>query len=588
MKNIFELTETDKMVDEYKKLKKQIEELEKQTEDLMLVDTNEEITELNKKISLLNSKLAVMPKFSFFTKIIKRKEYLNYKNLSLELENLKKELTKAKETLNENKKTQLKTLEEEIKTFSKRINEIFLIAEKSIRDKTQATIRDFKKQVTYDENGIPIIDDSLPEKFKDEFVDLNFDAETFSLDDIALVHTTDYFPENHVIKTPKDAKVLYRGEYAAPLVINGKDANGNSYSHRNTVHFALNGLVSSHAYGDFSNRKFIIIEPMKYHMDTIHCVRPEDTWTKGSVKLSDDAIILVREDEYNNLSQEMLKEYNVIKFCGDEEKVVEKILLILGYKPQGIGMWNWKNNSRNNGKNDDILYKYIQKNYPEKLQMSHSGSVEAEVEKNLVLRDRLISAIRNENVLTINGLNISYEELIVMMKYMEEYRKQKKSTIIQDFGIRVKENNVYLLDDDSIIESYKSDFDLGIVNEVEKIINLYETIMPYLTMRKKVLSYLLGETFDGTNNIPLTSDMVAKMYQCKNLSHLNIRDFLNNYGIRKLDNLNYQILSDSETIRQYDKIDDEFCKEFEELITNTKSRRWFLYDDDIEEIEYYR
>ena len=137
-----------------------------------------------------------------------------------------------------------------------------------------------------------------------------------------MVHATNYFPKNHTIKTSKDSGVMYE-KYYALIPVDGEDKKGYAYSHRNSIHFALNGLVSHVTGGNqWDQMGIIIIEPMKEQIESIRCIRPEDTWTNASIKLSERAIILLSEDEYEKFNQEFLNsntKYNIIKFSNGSE-----------------------------------------------------------------------------------------------------------------------------------------------------------------------------------------------------------------------------------------------------------------------------
>lgn len=75
------------------------------------------------------------------------------------------------------------------------------------------------------------------------------------------------------------------------------------------VLFSLNGLCpddSKHGFGNntFSNKKCAIIEPLKYHIDQTISLVPTDTAIKGDIYLSEESIILIDEEIFNNLTEE--------------------------------------------------------------------------------------------------------------------------------------------------------------------------------------------------------------------------------------------------------------------------------------------
>ncbi len=75
------------------------------------------------------------------------------------------------------------------------------------------------------------------------------------------------------------------------------------------VLFSLNGLCpddNEHGFGNntFSNKKCAIIEPLSYHIEQAISLVPTDTALKGGVSLSNEAIILIEEETFTNLSKE--------------------------------------------------------------------------------------------------------------------------------------------------------------------------------------------------------------------------------------------------------------------------------------------
>ena len=114
-----------------------------------------------------------------------------------------------------------------------------------------------------------------------------------------------------------------------------------SSQYRSTVHFAVNGLVSSHAKGDFSNRNFIILDNLAHHLknNDIRSFRMEDTYMYGDVSLSMDAVIMIRADKYEELILQFpqLEQFNIVLYIGSETKAVELYLTSIGIISEKIG-----------------------------------------------------------------------------------------------------------------------------------------------------------------------------------------------------------------------------------------------------------
>ena len=114
-----------------------------------------------------------------------------------------------------------------------------------------------------------------------------------------------------------------------------------SSQYRSTVHFSVNGLVSSHSKGIFSNRNFIIIDPLSYHLKNsdIRSFRMEDTYMYGDVQLSDQVVVMVNKDKYADLVLQypQLNQYNVVLYTGNETLAVEAYLTSIGIISEKIG-----------------------------------------------------------------------------------------------------------------------------------------------------------------------------------------------------------------------------------------------------------
>lgn len=176
---------------------------------------------------------------------------------------------------------------------------------------------------------------------------------SYNLGDLALVRTTGAFPFNHEVHTP-----LYDGAYdfGGSMYLNDtiNDILREEYpdswqeeaekfkiyfeNKRDTLHFTLNGLVASSMYGNFDGRGFIIIEPLKYHIDeTMLSLRPEDTFFKGNMELSDESVIIISDKEFEKIKDDEryihdLDKFKVFVYSGENQVLaVRDTLNYLGY-----------------------------------------------------------------------------------------------------------------------------------------------------------------------------------------------------------------------------------------------------------------
>lgn len=103
---------------------------------------------------------------------------------------------------------------------------------------------------------------------------------------------------------------------------------------RHTIHFTTNGLVKGGFIGadDWDNKPYIILEPFKYHVDpSLRGGFAGDVYYNDQMKLSNEAIILVKKDWYDTHKDTLPKGYNYRTFSGDPNEVVKETLKSLGY-----------------------------------------------------------------------------------------------------------------------------------------------------------------------------------------------------------------------------------------------------------------
>lgn len=268
--------------------------------------------------------------------------------------------------------------------------------------------------VKYNENGFPLISDQIPLVNSDPQID----EHNFSIDDLAMVHLTRYFPVNGVISSAIDA---------------GVDVS------RKTIHTSLNGSVSSHLGGNWDDCSIIILDPLKNHIDQVACVWSVDTFTYGSMKLSPDAMILIDNKKFNEIYSQN-KEYidanrdRFLVFDGEKSIVVNNLLSLLGYPPQKIGGWSWENQE-----NADILNNYMKKNYPDKLVEPHSITTYSQIE---------------DFDATLHSMNIDYNgnDMVIDLELLYSLRKNKSNLTLEQF---IKQSGIYVMDNEIHLSGIK-------------------------------------------------------------------------------------------------------------------------------------
>lgn len=155
-----------------------------------------------------------------------------------------------------------------------------------------------------------------------------------SLSDIILVHKTYYAPQNNTIKTSENAGATVEHDFT----FEGKEYNYLTPSHRQTIHFSMNGEVTANDGGNFTGRKYAILIPFEnIDKEQIGSAYPVDTFLDGDVRIQPGGYILCPEVEREKVGKQ---NPNLIVLGYEKESVDEygdKLLeQVLGYKKEGI------------------------------------------------------------------------------------------------------------------------------------------------------------------------------------------------------------------------------------------------------------
>lgn len=222
---------------------------------------------------------------------------------------------------------------------------------------------------TYEMSSIKEVQDTYQEM---GIVEENAKYKNYTVNDIMLVRTTNIFPKNRTITTLANSSFIAKSSMNFIYDAFSYDLDKEileqleTYQmfYRSTIHFAENGLVSSHLYGNFDNQDFIILEPLAEQLgiNDFKNFAGQDTFIKGNVKLSEQAIIIIKKERYEQIKNEYpeIENFNIILYEGipkeikeeylnnndnstatfdvnDERAIVERVLIDLGYVPELIG-----------------------------------------------------------------------------------------------------------------------------------------------------------------------------------------------------------------------------------------------------------
>jgi hypothetical protein len=156
------------------------------------------------------------------------------------------------------------------------------------------------------------------------------------------VHKTDYIPKNGNIMTPKSARVKHHPR----IYVKGKERPVEIESARDTVHLAVNGEVSPHNFAQHDYR-YAVLVPFEDIKDQVGYAAGCDTFTKGDVKLGENAWILCPKED----REEVMAKNPGIKVVGFEgEKAMgypNPFLTKLGYRFEQNNQFAWNNHDSN-------------------------------------------------------------------------------------------------------------------------------------------------------------------------------------------------------------------------------------------------
>ena len=325
------------MVDEVKQIK--LEELNNQK-----VQYEEKEENIKQKLRTIRSELwqleyeksrgiTIRDNFSFLEKwITRRNAYKKFKAQSKRFSELPKLISKVKSELDE--ETQRVEHELEASGVNSKLREIvekisFIENAKTLYE-IGITPTDAIKLL--EENGIqPVLSES------DKQIVLH-PRDYSSKSSLIGVHKTKYPPTANMIKSAKDSNV----EYKTSITINGTEYEYSFKSGRDTVHMAMNDEVSSHMYGSWDDCKYAVLIPFSdIPNEKIGRAETMDTFTRGSIELSENSWILCPKNEV-----ERLKTFNPkVHVLGYEGENVlgfsQPFLTQLGFRAEDVGMWGW-------------------------------------------------------------------------------------------------------------------------------------------------------------------------------------------------------------------------------------------------------
>lgn len=367
-------------------------------------------------------------------------------------------------------------------------------------------------QMFYEDKGFPLLTPSYMYQKDESF------GKELALEDLVMVHATDVYPRKNVIA-----------------------ANNQGYTNRNTVHTALNGRVSSHKYGNWDKCKIIIIEPLKNHIKQVVSLLPADTFTYGSIFLSEESLILIDADSFDEIYKQNKEDIDsnknrIILYRGDSSIVTDNILMLLGYKPQSIGNQNWLSCD-----NLRLFNEWRLRNYPYIESNLHNGTVYSILEKTRKEKNYVTSHIKTKEGKYASDTVISLNELWILFVY---FIKHKQKYYLQD------ENQLIRNITSALLNKSLSKYENYSLNDIEMYLNKHNVeafIREYGIMAYDNEIHLLGykehiKLYDGIKYFYLDSIVESDDYEsnlvkeCSHISDFQIEKImllLRKYGLMK-------------------------------------------------------
>ncbi len=316
------------------KIKDELARYESLSEEIKRLD--DEIKEIDKLESPQMPYEHLAPlNYSLLSKLLfKRKEYLEkVKERNEALSNYDKaneEYYKKRESLKslEEKKNECIALQASLSNVLEEYKQIS--SANNIKDlgmtfeEATSFLIENNEEVILDESDLDIINNES-----------NFESKK----DFCLVHKTMYSPKNSKVSPAFSQNIMK----SSATYFDGEEFTFNYNVGRNTVHFCLNGEVTSHSLGVFEGREYAVIMPFEKADDsTLTSLRGEDTYFEGPLSIKGGYILCIKDK-----LEEVKKNNPEVTVIGVDNSNIDgyanAFLSMLGYKNEEIGTVDWTN-----------------------------------------------------------------------------------------------------------------------------------------------------------------------------------------------------------------------------------------------------
>lgn len=192
-------------------------------------------------------------------------------------------------------------------------------------------------------------------------------------ENLYIVHKTDFFPRDHIIRSTYDGNRIYTTDNdGEEIIVNlGEESKRVLVpSHRHTTHFTINSVVqpAKDGAGNWDDKPIAIIEPFEPHREQFVSYGDGDSIAWGSVKLSDNAVIIIRRDALNLIPETEQGKWNII--VSDEENIAKSVqeyfrernIPIIGYEDHAGHSFSQEYRLENNLQKRDMAINFLRNN----------------------------------------------------------------------------------------------------------------------------------------------------------------------------------------------------------------------------------
>lgn len=342
-----------------------------------------------------------------------------YNELKEKKEKLEQELKKLEDELNS---LQTKFLYRTVLKHSSRVRKLNIRINdiKVMLDKYRMSVNAFQDiinnnevtQIIIEQEDIDMINGGVSEYVINSYSNSHLSIE--SINDLILVHKTRYIPHNDTIYTPKStgAKNYFT------IQLGGKDRKIEWQVANDSVHFSVNGPVTDHSSGSWSDCKYAVLVPYA-DVDTSNLVGTsfEDTFFEGNVKLPDSAIIVCPKSDIEKVKSQNL---NVKVYGYLDVELDDAIRCILIYLKKKVKMISTGSDwAENFNEKDNKMAKMIISDYgitlndvPHRMSDNH---FKRSFNKSLDCLISVLRLIKNDNI------QLSYQEIANITKKMSGF-----------------------------------------------------------------------------------------------------------------------------------------------------------------------